>query len=123
MRHTVKLRGVVVGHSDLEEADPSLGRAWGAFRPGFGYELVQPIFRLYSAAVPVKGGPPADEEKLGRYHAARDRLGLILVNSAGEQIATSAIHIADYSIEGSKAGMELDVLISDDGYWSEARGA
>jgi hypothetical protein len=118
VRHTVKLHGVVVGHSELEERDESLRRAWGRFRPGLGYELVQPIFRLFSEAVPMPGGEPRDEIKLARYHAARDRLGLELVDAEGKAIATSAIHIADYTAEKGKEAMELDVLISDDGYWS-----
>ena len=115
MRHTVKLHGVIVGHSDLESADKSLGRAWGTFRPGLGYELVQPVFRLFSEAVPMPGGEPRDKEKLARYHAARDALGLELVDAQGNRIATSAIHIADYSDQGK---FELEVLISDEEYWA-----
>lgn len=119
MRHTVKLRDVVVGHSDLESVDVSLGRAWGNFRPGLGYELVQPVFRLFTEAVPMLGGEPRDQEKLARYHAARDRLGLSLVDARGNVIETSAIHIADY-LE-AKGKLELEVLISDEEYW-ESRG-
>ena len=115
MQHTVKLHGVIVGHSDLESADESLGRAWGTFRPGLGYELVQPVFRLFSEAVPMPGGEPRDKEKLARYHAARDTLGLELVDAQGNRIATSAIHIADYSDRGK---FELEVLISDEKYWA-----
>lgn len=118
MRHTVKLHGVIIGHSELEEADVSLARAWGVFRPGFGYELVQPVFGLFREAVPVRGGEARDAEKLGRYHAARDRLGLSLVDAEGTVIATSAIHIADYSADGEKGPMELNVLISDAEYWA-----
>jgi hypothetical protein len=117
----VKLHGVIVGHSELEECEPSAGRAWGKFRPGLGYELVQPIFRLFIEAVPMPGGEPMDEEKLERYHAARDKLGLQLVDAEGQAIATSAIHIADYSKgdKGDGAGkLELEVLISDPRYWS-----
>ena len=51
-RHTVKLHGIVVGYSDLEHVDPVLGVARGRFRPGVGYDLVQPIFRLFTEAVP-----------------------------------------------------------------------
>lgn len=114
MRHTVKLHGVIVGHSDLEEADAFLGRAWGRFRPGLGYELVQPVFQLFSEAVPMKGGEPRDKEKVERYLAAREKMGLSLVDGAGNVIKTSAIHIADYG-----ADLELDVLISDEEYWAE----
>lgn len=119
MRHTVKLKGVIVGHSELESVDESLGRAWGTFRPGLGYELVQPVFRLFSGAVPMPGGEPRDQEKLARYHAARDRLGLSLVDANGKVIKTTAIHIADYLEE--KGQLDLDVLISDEKYW-KSRG-
>lgn len=113
MRHTLKLHGVIVGHSDLEEIEPGTGRAWGAFRPGLGYELVQPIFRLFAQAVPRDGS--TDQAKLARYYKARDALQLELEDANGVRIPTSAIHIADYSVEGH--AIELDVLISDDSYW------
>jgi hypothetical protein len=119
MRHTVKLHGVIVGHSDLEQGDQMERRAWGRFRPGLGYQLVQPIFRLFTEAVPMPGGEPRDREKLERYHAARDRLGLELVDATGRRIETSAIHIADYSAEKGKDAIELEVLISEDDYWQE----
>jgi hypothetical protein len=120
VRHTVKLHGIIVGHSELEERDESLGRAWGRFRPALGYELVQPIFRLFSEAVPMPGGEPRDRDKLARYHAARDKLGLELVDAAGKSIPTSAIHIADYTVERGTDELELDVLISDTAFWGTA---
>ena len=119
MRHTVKLKGVIVGHSELELVDESIGRAWGTFRPELGYELVQPVFRLFSSAVPMPGGEPRDQEKLARYHAARDRLGLSLVDANGTVIETTAIHIVDYLEEKGK--LDLEVLISDEEYW-KSRG-
>ena len=109
MRHTVKLHGVIVGHSELEHRDETDGRAWGAFRPGLGYELVQPIFLLYVEAVPHRGGEPRDREKLQRYYAARDKLGLELVDASGAVVPTTAIHIADYRESGG--GVELEVLL------------
>lgn len=111
-RHTVRLKGIVVGWSDLEVAEPALGRARGRFRPGVGYDLVQPVFQLYSEAVPQPGADPADPDKLERYHRSRDLLGLTLEDDAGRAISTSAIHIADY-----KGSIELEVLISDREYW------
>jgi hypothetical protein len=120
VRHTVKLHGIIVGHSELEERDESLGRARGRFRPGLGYELVQPIFRLFSEAVPMPGGEPRDQDKLTRYHSARDKLGLELVDAAGKRIPTSAIHISDYTAERGADALELDVLISDAEFWASA---
>jgi hypothetical protein len=61
-----------------------------------------------------------DAEKLDRYHAARDQLGLVLEDAAGRQVATSAIHIADYVERNGKDALELDVLVRDDMFWEKA---
>ena len=121
-RHTVKLQDVVIGYTELEDAEPALGRARGRFRPGVGYDLVQPVFGLYTEAVPRPGGEVSDQAALDRYHRSRDKLSLSLEDDAGRRIRTSAIHIADYSaIRGG--GIEIEVLISDRDYWkSRARG-
>jgi hypothetical protein len=115
-RHTVRLHGIVIGHSDLEDVEPSLGRARGRFRPGIGYDLVQPVFRLFTEAVPVPGADVTDEAKLDRYHRSRDTLKLSLEDDSGRSIRTSAIHISDYS-ERRGGSIELEVLISDPEYW------
>ena len=117
MKHTVKLHGVIVGHSELEHAERNEGRAWGAFRPGLGYELVQPVFRLFSQAVP-RDNSSRDQALLDRYYKARDALKLELVDAGGTVIPTSAIHIADYSVEEGPTAIALDVLINDEGYWA-----
>ncbi|MGH7669100.1 MAG: hypothetical protein ACRENQ_06360 [Gemmatimonadaceae bacterium] len=121
-RHVVRLAGVVIGYSDLEDAWPDQGRARGVFRPGIGYELVEPVFRLYAEAVPTAGGDVRDEAKLERYHGSRDALGLALEDADGTVVRTSAIHVADYTHDGHDGDRFLDVLISDDGYW-ERRAA
>lgn len=117
-RHTVRLAGVVIGYSDLEEAWPAEGRARGAFRPGVGYELVEPVFRLFVEAVPVPDGAVRDDAKLERYHQSRDALNLRLEDADGTVVGTSAIHIADYARERGAAARRLEVLIRDDGYWA-----
>lgn len=117
-RHTVMLKGIAIGYSDLEEIDPSLGRARGVFRPGIGYELVQPVFKLYTDAVPTPGGDVSDAEKLARYHKSRDALGLSLEDDAGRSVRTTAIHIADYT-HLDRGAIEVETLISDSGYWKK----
>ncbi|MFL5612742.1 MAG: hypothetical protein ACJ796_03690 [Gemmatimonadaceae bacterium] len=118
MRHTVKLHGVVIGWSDLEHIEPDLGRARGQFRPGLGYDLVQPVFRLFTEAVGRAADATRDEAKLVRYHQSRDALALELVDDSGRRIPTSTIHIADHASDGSGGDRELDVLISDPEYWA-----
>ncbi len=122
MRHTIRLQSVVVGYSELENIEPELGRAWGAFRPGLGYELVQPVFRLFAQAVP-RDGSAKNAEMLERYYTARDALQLRLEDPDGRLIRTSAIHIADYTVEDGGAAIEVDVLISEDRYWEQRVGA
>jgi hypothetical protein len=116
MRHTVRLHGVIVGHSELENIEPNVGRAWGDFRPGLGYELVQPVFRLFAQAVPLDG--VKDKALLERYYSARDKLNLELVDANGHTIPTSTIHIADYTVEEGPKAISLDVLIPDEKYWA-----
>ena len=120
MRHTVRLHGVIVGHSELDDREPEVGRARGAFRPGLGYELVQPVFRIYAHAVPP-GATPKDEVALQRYYKARDALHLELVDASGRVIKTSAIHIEDYTVEAGPQAITLDVLIKDPGYWDRVK--
>lgn len=81
-----------------------------------GYDLIQPVFRLFAQAVPPDGA--RDEAKLARYYQARDALALRLDDPTGRQIATTAIHIADYTVEEGSKAIELDVLIADDAYWA-----
>ncbi len=116
MRHTLRLHGIVVGWSDLEVVEPQLGRARGRFRPGIGYDLVQPVFRLFTEAVPRDEAGTRDREKLERYYKARDALQLELQDDTGHPIATDTIHIVDYSADRDGA-IELDVLIRDEAYW------
>ena len=115
------LKGIAIGYSDLEEADPSLGRARGEFRPGAGYELVQPVFQLFTQAVPAPGGEVSDSEKLARYHRSRDALGLSLHDAAGRTVKTTTIHIADYT-HLNRGTIEVEALIADPAYWTK-RGA
>ena|SRR6185437_3847822 len=121
MRHTVRLNNLIVGHSELEHASPMEGRAWGRFRPGLGYELVQPIFRLFAQAVPPDGGP-TDEALLDRYRRSRDKLPLELESARGTPIRTSTIHIVDYSVEDGSRPLRIEVLISDPQYWNLRAG-
>ena len=55
---------------------------------------------------------------LERYYTARDALKLELVDDSGQSIRTSAIHIADYTIEEGPTAIEFDVLVTDAEYWT-----
>lgn len=120
MSYAVRLRGTVLGHSDLELTDPSTRVAAGTFRPTAEYRAVQPVFRLFAESAGETAAAPTDEEKLARYYAARDALGMELVDAAGRVVATRTIHIADYSVEQGAEAMELEVVVTDARFWSRA---
>lgn len=122
MSYTLKMRGVIVGRSSLERADASTRVATGAFRPGLGYDLVQPVFRLYAEAVPDPDAPPVDDEKLERFRAAAGRLGLELFDREGRRVETSSIHVFDYVVERGSDALVLEVVIEDEAFWA-AHGA
>jgi len=82
---------------------------------------VQPVFRLFSQAVP-RDGEQRDSDLLERYYKARDALRLELQDEQGRTIQATAIHIADYSEEDGDSPICLDVLINDRHYWDARHG-
>lgn len=122
MSYVVKMRGVIIGRSSLEHANPAARVASGVLRPGLGYDLVQPIFRLYAEAVPDADAPPRDDEKLQRYRAAVERLGLELFARDGRRVETSSIHISDYVAERGSQALELEIVTEDAAFWAEHGG-
>ena len=117
MSYVLKLRDVIVGRCELEHRDVGANLASGAFRPGLGYELVQPVFRLFTEAVGTTPATPNDEAKLARYNKARAALPLELFDRAGRRVATKRIHIADRTEEEGPKALALEVVVSDPAFW------
>ncbi|MEP6690459.1 MAG: hypothetical protein ABJD07_04845 [Gemmatimonadaceae bacterium] len=99
--YTVRMHDVAVGYSDLEERDADGTMAHGVFRPGLGYELVQPIFQLHARAT------PGDDVALARFVRARDALRLTLIDPKGKEIATRGIHI--YERDTGRLAIEVQL--------------
>jgi hypothetical protein len=110
MSYVLKLRDVIVGRSDLAERDRAHSTARGVFRPGLGWELVEPIYAL----LPL-GDASVTAEERDRYRRARDTLALALYAPNGTLIETARIDVlADSS---SSTGLTLDVGLMDDEFW------
>jgi hypothetical protein len=77
--YTVRLRGIIVGRAELGAQDPATGERSGVFRPGPGYELVQPLFDLHGDA----------------YSRAMRALALELVDATNAVVPTESIAIRD----------------------------
>jgi hypothetical protein len=79
LSYTVRLRGIIVGRAELPEPDPATGARSGAFRPGPGYDLVEPLFQLSGQ----------------RYEQAMRALKLELLDDKGAVVPTKSIDIRD----------------------------
>jgi len=110
MSFILKMSGVIVGRSELENRDPTRRLASGVFRPGLGYDLVQPIFELFETA-------RDSAEALSRYRKSRDALRLQLTDSSGSVLTVRELHIRRNT--GSGAPM-LEVETDDPEFWTQA---
>ena len=79
MSYTVRLRGIIVGRAELAASDPTTGARSGAFRPGPGFDLVEPLFQLSGQ----------------RYEQAMQALKLELLDDKGAVVPTKSIDIRD----------------------------
>ncbi|MBK6489164.1 MAG: hypothetical protein IPF98_20465 [Gemmatimonadetes bacterium] len=113
MPFVLKLRDVLVGRSDLAERDTERRAARGSFRPGLGWELVEPIFTLADGT--EAPGTSGGDAQRARYRRARDTLALSLHRPDGDLLETARIDILRDS--ASPTGLVLDVAIVDDSFW------
>ncbi len=111
MSYTLRLKDITIGWCDLEHRDPASRIARGAFRPGLGYELVEPIFVLRPAS---EAGADVLERE-ARYRRARDTLDLALYAADGTEVDTARIDIM--RDEGSATELALEVSIVDRAFW------
>lgn len=111
MTYTLRLKDITIGWCDLETRDPSTRIARGDFRPGLGYELVEPIFVLR----PTGAADPDALERESRYRRARDTLDLSLHGSDGAEVDTARIDIM--RDEQSATELVLEVSVVDRGFW------
>ena len=81
----------VIGHSDLERGDPSMGVAGGQFVPSTNYALVRP------ACVAAR-------------ESSQSHIGLSVRLAGGESVpAQGGVQIFDYSEELGESGVEVHV--------------
>jgi hypothetical protein len=108
MSFVLKMSGVIVGRSELENRDVTRRLASGVFRPGLGYDLVQPIFELFETA----GG---SAEAMSRYRKSRDALHLQLTDSSGAALTVRELHIRRSASSGAPV---LEVETDDPSFWT-----
>lgn len=108
MSHVLKLRDIVVGRCDLSATGGASHVLRAAFRPGLGWELVEPIFQLNGATGDQQ---PADDEHRARYRSARDTLALALFAPDGSLVETTRIDIVADPASPTRLALEADVVV------------
>jgi hypothetical protein len=100
MTYALKLHGILLGRSELEDRDPSTRLVGGVFHPGTGYALVEPVFTLRVT------NPE-------RYVKARDTLAFELADDGGAPLPASDVEIA---ADGD--ALSLRARVEDAAFWS-----
>ena len=97
MRFQIYSGETMIGQSDLDKLDPSMGIASGDFLPSESYKNVQPILHLYVEA--TANTIDRDSEMLDRYYQERDNLYLSVKVPNGGTVPVQWVHIEDFSEE------------------------
>lgn len=100
MAYVLRLADVIVGRCELHSTPR--GSLRGPFRPGLGWELIEPVFQLQRSA--DANGAQA------RYAAARDALALVLYAPGGALVESSRIDIVDDAASPSGLSIEVQVV-------------
>jgi hypothetical protein len=110
MTYQLWLESTLLGTSPLSQIDRCAGIAYGPFAPTEAYDLVRPVFHLFTAANGLPT-PPERAEARARYYQARDALRLLLTSAGGETVATRWVHIHDRAGSASTAQLELQAAL------------
>ena len=103
----------LIGYSELEGADASMGIRTGRFVPNENYSKYQSLFREHSEIRRVMqiGMEVPDEYK--RLRTQLDSLHLRIETIDGEKVGTVAIDLEDFSEELREEGYELSLVVDD----------
>jgi hypothetical protein len=113
MQFNLLANGELIGSSELEGADPSMGVRIGRFVPNENYSKYQSLFREHSeirTGMQVQVEPP-DEYK--RLRIQLDSLQLRIETSNGEKVGTVLIDLEDFSEELGEEGFGLSLVVDD----------
>ena len=114
MKYYLISKGEVIGYSELEGRDPSMGVASGEFYPGDGYADVSNVFRQRSEflAANYYDGIPERAQKYDETEPEIDALELSLRTEGGETVGTKHISLDDFSDE-SVEEYQLSIVVDD----------
>src|SRR6185503_12069711 len=98
-------RGQLLGETDLENHDEGMNVRSGRFRPHEQYFRVRSVFRLFSAALDLRGA--AQQSAVAEYYRMRDELELTVRERGGAEVLLGTVHIVDLDDD-----MEIEIEVS-----------
>jgi hypothetical protein len=114
---------VLIGYSELEHDDRSMGIRIGRFYPDNGYDPIEPIYQEFtmvrskeSLGSPGSGNPDQAQSlkvRVKQLRAQIDRFDLRLETAEGRPVGTSWIHIEDASAELGDHEREVTICVDD----------
>jgi hypothetical protein len=122
MRFNLFANDELIGYSELEGSDPSMGVRGGRFVPHDNYSKYQNLFREHSrirTGMRVDVEPPDDYERL-RKHI--NSFNLRLETNDGEVVGTKHIDLEDFSEVLGEDGYELSIVVDDRSTYDEFFG-
>jgi hypothetical protein len=111
LRYRILCDGELIGTSNLEERDESMGTAGGVFAPTPAYERVRPVFRMFIAAR-ADGESEPDAAKLKAYEAARAPLELVVTDEKGTLLPAAGVAVLDYSDDSDPDALEVEIYFA-----------
>ena len=117
MPYKIISNGQFIGTSPLKFRDSGMAVAFGRFDPTPMYDVVRPVFLLFTRALSADNRAN-DPQKLAQYYAARNALELALEDENGRRLATGHIHIIDWGPE-NESDLEVEVQINDPQFWKQ----
>lgn len=85
MHVVLRLHGVIVGHADLGVNDLASGGCRGPFRPGIGWDLIEPVYSLRRE--------DQMPDAATRFEQARNALRFELTSDDGTPLAVDGLDI------------------------------
>jgi hypothetical protein len=111
MRFNLFANDELVGYSELEGADPSMGVRSGKFVPHDNYSKHQSLFREHSR---IRTGMRIDVEPPDGYKRLREQiesLHLRVETDDGKTVGTRFIDLEDFSEDLGEDGYELSLMV------------
>lgn len=125
MVYEIQTNSMVIGTSDLQHADPSMGIRYGSFNPTEDYYTFKPVFDEYFRV--ISNMPKMPGTTVPEFKPASDKvreLNLTLFTTEGKLVPVEHIEITDCTSEPelSNEPIEISVMVKNNEIYEKVFG-